>query len=131
MGLFDKLFGGARADATPQAAPFDVDAKRRQLEELSSALHALTRRMRDDEFPVDNPGWQGRIQDLARSRCEVDALAKASTFDRQDVFDLGTSIRPLFRGTPPDDFAPVADLNARLLSAIDALLDHDHPGGPR
>lgn len=120
MGLFSKLFGSGGEDAV---IGIDVETKRAQLHELSSALSALVRKMRDDDFPTTNPGWQGRIQDLAHARMETDRLEAQPTFDRQDVFDLGTTVRPLYRGEAPDEFRPLAAENERVVAALDALLD--------
>lgn len=120
MGLFSKLFGTGGDD---QMIGIDVEAKRAQLQELSSALSALVRRMRDDdEFPTTNPGWQGRIQDLAHARMETDRLESQPDFDRQDVFDLGTTVRPLYRGEAPEEFRALAAENERVVAALDALL---------
>lgn len=120
MGLFDKIFGRDHGDSAPTG--IDVAAKRKDLAELSSALTALVRRMRDDEFPIDNPGWQGRIDDLSRARMEADALEAQPDFDRQDLFDFGTAVRPLYRGEPPAEYAPLASENDRVVRALDALL---------
>lgn len=120
MGLFSKLFGAGGDD---QVIGIDVETKRTQLQELSSALSALARRMRDDEFPTTNPGWQGRIQDLAHARMETDRLESQPSFDRQDLFDLGTTVRPLYRGEAPAEFRAVAAENDRVVAALDALLD--------
>ncbi|WP_296139869.1 hypothetical protein [uncultured Tessaracoccus sp.] len=121
MGLFRRLF--SRAGADEEVAPIDVEAKRAQLDELSSALTALTRRMRDAEFPQENPGWQGRIGDLVRARTEADALGAAPEFDRQDLYDYGLTVRPLYRGEPPEEYRALAAENARVVQALDALLD--------
>lgn len=121
MGLFSRIFGSDK-DETPVIA-IDLAEKKRELDELSSALRALTDRMRGDEFPVDNPGWQGRIDDLARARKEADQLASQPDFTRQDLYDFGTTVRPLYRGNPPTEYAALSSENDRVVRALDALLD--------
>lgn len=118
MGLFSRIFGGGEKESE---VDFDHTAKQQELATLSEALSALTRRMHDDEFPVDNPGWQGRIRDLQRARAEADRLER-TTFTRQDLFDYTTTVRVLYRGEPPAEYAALAQENDRVVRALDALM---------
>lgn len=120
MGFFGKLF---RSQPQPTSEPhFDVEVKRQQLTDLSRALTALVRRMNEDDFPTDNPGWQGRISDLAEARRAADEL-HGRDFTRQDLFDFGTTVRPLYRGKAPEIFAGLDTENELVVRALDALLD--------
>jgi hypothetical protein len=119
MGLFSKLFG---SNGPEEVIAIDVEAKKRGLAELSTAIRTLTDRMQGDGFPVENPGWQGRIRDLQRARADADRLEQQSTFTRQDLFDYTTTVRPLYRGEAPPEFAGLAEENARVVSALDGLL---------
>lgn len=118
MGLLKRMFGG---QDDVQVSAIDVEAKRSELEELDASLKALIRRMGEDGFPVDNPGWQGRISDLSAARTAAQQLSSRPTFDRQDVFDVTTTVRPLYRGEPAPQFAGLETENDRLLAALDAL----------
>lgn len=123
MGLFSKIFG-SRDDSShgDEVIGIDVETKRRELSDLSAALSELTMHMRDDEFPTDNPGWMGRVQDLAQARMDADTLSSQPEFDRQDVFDFATTVRPLYRGDAPEEFRGLEELNDRVVRALDALL---------
>ncbi|NLE98489.1 MAG: hypothetical protein GX596_10975 [Propionibacterium sp.] len=119
MSLLRRIFGG---DKSEPEQPFDLASKQRGLEELSTAIVELTNRMRADEFPVDNPGWKGRIRDLSTARATADAL-HGTEFTRQDLYDFTTTVRVLYRGDPPREFAALAAENDRVVRALDALMD--------
>lgn len=120
MGLFSKLFG---RDEEAPVREIDVDAKRKELVELEDALGALARRMRDDEFPVDNPGWQGRLKDLFAARADTQRLESKPDLTRQDILDHVVGVRPLYRGEPSPLYAPLAAENDRVVAALEALQD--------
>lgn len=119
MGFFNKLFGASNTSAVDQH--FDLAQSKRKLGELSAALDALGKRMRDDAFPIDNPGWQGRIDDLAHARAEADRLESQPTFDRQDLFDYVLTVRPLSPAAVGEHYALLEHDNARVLRALAAL----------
>lgn len=125
MGFFSKLFGkgderddDADAPITPTAV--NLDARRAQLAELSSALGALRVEMLEPGNPVDNPGWMGRVNDFASARVDTERLAERS-FARDDMHELLCGVRPLFRGEPPAHYAHLAAQNQRVIDALDAL----------
>ena len=70
---------------------------------------------------MSNPGWRGRLRDLRNARGELRLLSRKATFTKDDLFEVLTTVRPLYRGEPPKDFARLADLNDRVVDGIEAV----------
>lgn len=121
MGIFDKLFGRSSATQQPAARQFDAEAVRPSLTNLADALGELADAMDTPDSPMHNPGWLGRVRDLRDARGGIRILLKQPTFERDDVFEAVITARPLFRGTPPQQYAHLEALNARVIEAIDAV----------
>lgn len=118
MGLLSRLLG-RDDDGEVTVSAFSPDSVRPQVSDLIEALTALTEAMESDEAPLSNPGWRGRLRDLHNSRGDLRLLARRSTFTRDDLFEVLTCVRPLFRGAPPKDFAHLEGLNQRVIDAIE------------
>lgn len=95
----------------------DQAARKAQLIELEEALTALITAMSAPPAPVQNPGWQGRIRDYAWVRGEVMVLT-SGTITHDGLYDLMLGVRPVFRGAVPDEYAFIAPLQERMLSAV-------------
>lgn len=123
MGIFDKLFGRSPSDdaATPTPSFFDPDAVRPTLDELIGALGELADAMDTDDAPLSNPGWRGRLRDLRDARGDLRLLTRKATFSKDDLYEVLTTVRPLYRGEPPRDFAHLQALNSRVVDGIEAV----------
>lgn len=128
MGIFDKLFGRTTDDDAPiTLSPFDPQAVRLHVDELIAALGELAEAMDTPDAPMSNPGWRGRLHDLREARGDLRLLTRRSNFTRDDLYEVLTTVRPLYRGEPPKDFAHLAPLNQRVVDAIEAL--HEKASG--
>ena len=122
MGILDKLFGRGDDQANdPAPAPFDAANVRPHIDELIAALGELADSMDTEDAPMANPGWRGRMLDRRNARGELRLLARKPTFSKDDLFEVLTTVRPLYRGEPPKDFARLADLNDRVVEGIEAV----------
>lgn len=123
MGLLGKLFG--RNDDVEDAPPaaFDVAAVRPHIDELVVALGELADAMDAPDAPLSNPGWRGRQRDLREARGGFRLLTRRQQFTKDELYEVLTTVRPLYRGEPPKDFATLAPLNERVVAAIDAVHD--------
>ena len=119
MGLFDKLLGRADQPSAPRG--FDAAAIRPAISDLIEALGSLADAMDTEDAPLTNPGWRGRLRDLRNARGELRMLARKPDFSRDDLFEVLTTVRPLFRGEPPKDFAHLAALNAAVADGIERV----------
>lgn len=119
MGWLNKLFGAATNDA--QTQQFDSSAVRPALNELIDALGALAEAMDTPDAPLSNPGWRGRLRDVRNARGDLRLLTRRPDFERDDLYEVLTTVRPVYRGQPPKDFARLSTANERVISAIDAL----------
>ena len=119
MRLFDKLLRRDTDEAPP--ADFEPEAVRPHLSELIEALGALTDAMDTPDAPLSNPGWRGRLRDLRESRGDLRLLARKPQFTKDDLFEVLTCVRPIYRGDPPKDFAHLANLNERVVDSIEAV----------
>lgn len=117
MGMFSRLFGGEAA-TTPSAA-FSRDAVREPVERLITALDALSGAMKAEEAKLHNPGWQGRIKDLRNSSGSLALLLRNPSFDKDDLFEVLSTVRPLYRGTPSNDVEHLNGLNQHVVDAIE------------
>lgn len=121
MGILSKLFGRSSDDDGPVVlAPFDHEAVRSPLNDLIGAMGELAEAMESDQAPMSNPGWQGRLRDLRNARGDLRLLTRKPTFTKDDLFEVLTTVRPLYRGEPPKDFAHLAHLNERVVDGIEA-----------
>ena len=120
MGLFSKLFGGEEAAATTTTA-FNRDAVREPVERLIAALDALTAEMKTDVSRLHNPGWQGRIKDLRGSSSSLSLLIRNPAFDKDDLFEVLSTVRPLYRGEPTEHVAHLHHLNREVVDAIEGV----------
>lgn len=121
MGILGKLFGRSDDDAPVAASAFDCDKVRPHIDHLVVALGELADAMDTEDAPMSNPGWRGRLRDLRNARGELRLLSRKATFTKDDLFEVLTTVRPLYRGEPPKDFARLADLNDRVVDGIEAV----------
>ena len=120
MGFLNKLLGRGDDDvATP--TEFSPEAVRPAMSELIGALSALADAMDVEDAPLSNPGWRGRIRDLRNASGSLRVMARNPAFTRDDLFEVLTTVRPIYRGAPPKDFAHLAELNERVIAAIDGV----------
>lgn len=118
MGLFDKLFGGSPRGAQGQ---FDRERVLGAVQPLIAALDALANTMKAEESNRCNPGWEGRLRDLRSSSAALELLKRNPSFEKDDLFEVLTTVRPLFRGAPPAGFEHLADLNAAVVAGIEGV----------
>lgn len=122
MGILDKLFGRDKdVDDHLPAKDFDSAAVRLHVDELIIALGELAEGMDTPEAPLTNPGWRGRLRDLRESRGDLRILTRRSAFAKDDLYEVLTCVRPIYRGEPPKDFAHLAPLNERVVEAIESV----------
>lgn len=88
---------------------------------LAGALGALADAMDAPDAPMSNPGWRGRVRDLRSSAGDLRLLARRTSFERDDLFEVLVGVRPLYRGTPPASYAHLSSLNDDVTAAIDAV----------
>ncbi|MHA7860064.1 hypothetical protein ACX1DX_01565 [Tessaracoccus sp. Y36] len=123
MGILNKLFGRSSAndDAPVTLSTFDPDAVRVKIDELIGSLGELADAMDTEDAPLSNPGWRGRLRDVRNARGELRLLSRRSQFTKDDLYEVLTTVRPLYRGEPPKDFAHLAGLNERVVNGIEAV----------
>lgn len=122
MGILNKLFGRSADDDAPVTlSPFDAESVRPHVDELIAALSALAEAMDTEEAPISNPGWRGRLRDLRDARADLRLLTRRPSFSKDELFEVLTTVRPLYRGEPLKDFAHLAALNTRVTDAIEAV----------
>lgn len=124
MGWLGRLFKGGQEDedAPVVERPLDLEVRRAQLSDLDAALTALLEAMDAPPAPIDNPGWRGRRGDLTVTRSSVRTLRDATTFTRDDLFEVLTTIRPVFgRGQAPAGLEHLAALSERVSVATRTL----------
>lgn len=119
MGIISRLLG--REEAAPPPSAFDCEAVRPHLNSLIDSLGLLAEAMDHDGAPLSNPGWRGRLRDLRDARGDLRLLTRKATFDKDDLFEVLSTIRPLYRGEPPKDFAHLAELNTAVVDEIEAV----------
>lgn len=131
MGILDRLLR-RDDDGDVVLSPFTPDQVRPELSSLIEALTALIDSMETPESPLSNPGWRGRLRDLHSSRGDLRMLARRE-FSRDDLFEVLTCVRPIYRGTPPKEFARLEPLNDQVIAAIERVHDAAAvaPGAPQ
>lgn len=117
MGFLDRLLR-RDDDGDVVLSPFSPDQVRPQLSGLIEALTALIDAMETPDSPMSNPGWRGRLRDLHSSRGDLRMLARKN-FTRDDLFEVLTCVRPVYRGTPPKEFVRLSHLNDEVIAAIE------------
>lgn len=122
MGILSKLFGRSSDDDGPVVlSPFDSEQIRPHVEELTAALGALADAMDTEDAPLSNPGWRGRMRDLRDARGDLRLLTRKPSFTKEDLYEVLTTVRPVYRGVPPKEFIHLAELNDRVIDAIEAV----------
>lgn len=121
MGILGKLFGRSDDDAPAAASAFDCDKVRPHIDHLVVALGELADAMDTEDAPLSNPGWRGRLRDLRNARGGLRMLTRRTTFTKDDLYEELTTVRPLYRGEPPKDFAHLSELNQRVTDGIEAV----------
>ncbi len=119
MGIFGRLF--SREETVMTVVEFDREAVRPHLNALIDALGQLADAMDDDAAPMSNPGWRGRLKDLRNARGDLRLLTRRAEFSKDELFEVLTTVRPLYRGQPPKDFAHLASLNTVVVAQIEAV----------
>ncbi len=119
MGIFARLF--SREETVMTVVEFDREAVRPHLNALIDALGQLADAMDDDAARMSNPGWRGRLKDLRNARGDLRLLTRRAEFSKDELFEVLTTVRPLYRGQPPKDFAHLASLNTVVVAQIEAV----------
>lgn len=119
MGIFAKLFG--RDEEGPITSSFSSAAVRPEIDALIEALGQLADAMDQDDAPTSNPGWRGRLRDLRNARGELRLLIRRPEFGKDELYEVLTTVRPLFRGEAPKDFAHLSELNTEVIARIEAV----------
>lgn len=119
MGIFGRLF--SREETVMTVVEFDREAVRPHLNALIDALGQLADAMDDDAARMSNPGWRGRLKDLRNARGDLRLLTRRAEFSKDELFEVLTTVRPLYRGQPPKDFAHLASLNTVVVAEIEAV----------
>jgi hypothetical protein len=124
MGWLSDLvarFGGrAVEDETPiPERPLNMEVRGPQLAELCDAVEALQHAMENDTARMDNPGWRGRARDYSYALGGIRELLAKPT--RAGLYEVLSSVRPLYRGPVPAGYEALAGLNERLLAALAPL----------
>lgn len=119
MGIFARLF--SHEETVMTVVEFDREAVRPHLNALIDALGQLADAMDDDAARMSNPGWRGRLKDLRNARGDLRLLTRRAEFSKDELFEVLTTVRPLYRGQPPKDFAHLASLNTVVVAEIEAV----------
>lgn len=119
MGIFARLF--SHEETVMTVVEFDREAVRPHLNALIDALGQLADAMDDDAARMSNPGWRGRLKDLRNARGDLRLLTRRAEFSKDELFEVLTTVRPLYRGQPPKDFAHLASLNTVVVAQIEAV----------
>lgn len=120
MGLIGRLFG-RDSDSAPVITDFDSDRVRPEVDALIGALGQLADAMDRPDAPISNPGWRGRLRDLRSARADLRLLTRHPSFSRDDLFEVLTTVRPLYRGDPPAGFDHLDKLNALVTEQIETV----------
>ncbi|SHJ19221.1 hypothetical protein SAMN02745244_01933 [Tessaracoccus bendigoensis DSM 12906] len=121
MGILGRLFGRDEEADTVTVTAFDCARVRPDIEALINALGQLADAMDGEDSPMSNPGWRGRLRDLRDAAGGLRLLTRGDSFTRDELFEVLTTIRPLYRGTPPKGFAHLANLNTLVVHRIEAV----------
>ncbi len=119
MGILSRFFG--RDDAPATTTAFDCAAVKGEVDALIDALGQLADAMDQADSPMSNPGWRGRLRDLRSARGDLRLLTRKPEFTKDELFEVLTTVRPLYRGEPPKDFAHLASLNTVVVAQIEAV----------
>ena len=119
MGIFGRLF--SREETVMTVVEFDREAVRPHLNALIDALGQLADAMDDDAARMSNPGWRGRLKDLRNARGDLRLLTRMAEFSKDELFEVLTTVRQLYRGQPPKDFAHLASRNTVVVAQIEAV----------
>ena len=115
--LVARFGGGAADDDTPvPERPLNMDIRGPQITELRDAIEALWHAMEADSARMDNPGWRGRARDYSYALGGVRELLRNPT--RDGLYEVLSTVRPLYRGPVPAGYEALAGLNERLLAAL-------------
>lgn len=98
MGIFARLF--SHEETVMTVVEFDREAVRPHLNALIDALGQLADAMDDDAARMSNPGWRGRLKDLRNARGDLRLLTRRAEFSKDELFEVLTTVRPLYRGRP-------------------------------
>ena len=119
MGFLGRLFSRDEADIALR--DFDSSALRADIDALIDALNQLADAMDHDDAPLENPGWRGRMRDLRNASGSLRLLIRRPQFDKDELYEILTTVRPLYRGEPPRDFAHLAEFNTEVVARIEAV----------
>lgn len=119
MGIMSRLFG--RDDAPATTTALDCAAVKGEVDALIDALGQLADAMDQADSPMSNPGWRGRLRDLRSARGDLRLLTRKQVFTKDELFEVLTTVRPLYRGEPPKDFAHLASLNTVVVAQVEAV----------
>ena len=119
MGFISRLLG--REDDVVTVTAFEPEQVRPDIDALIDALGQLADAMDQVDAPMSNPGWRGRLRDLRDARGGLRLLTRRKDFTKDDLFEVLTTVRPLYRGTPPRDYEHLAALNTVVVAGIEAV----------
>lgn len=122
MGFWSRLLGrGDDDDLPPISAVVSTEPVRAAVEALADAVEALAEGMDSDLSPSQNPGWMGRLRDLRTAHRDLRLLCSRPEFTKDDLYDVLTCVTPLYRGTPPEHFAHLDELNTGVVIALERV----------
>lgn len=119
MGWLSKLLGRERIDDDSPVVEkvLDQPARQAQLAELEGALRELTAAMSEEVCPLDNPGWRGRIRDYDHAVGGI-AMLRRTTITKEGVFEVTSTIRPLFAKVESESLAHLVPMSDRVITLV-------------
>ncbi|WP_203566726.1 hypothetical protein [Aestuariimicrobium ganziense] len=124
MGFLSRLLGRSEDDDSPVvSAVVSSDEVRTAVDDLATNLEELARAMGSEGSPVDNPGWRGRANDLRGANRDLRMLLAQPQFTKDDLYEAIITVRPLYRGTAPEEYAHLDELNTRVDQALRRVYD--------
>lgn len=121
MGFFSKLLGRDDDESPVESPVVSNDQVRQAVNELSSAIEDLLKGMDTDDAPRGNPAWEGRRGDLRIMTRDLHLLVARPQFTKDELFEVLTTVRPLYKTKAQAEFAHLEVQNSRVVVAIDRV----------